>query len=739
MAHTVNNVASPQPRITGRFLTLIDWFIPKREAFEDPERLWKARILVGFMLTLTIVCFLSLLEPGFSFTNENSLIAMAIIALFGGCLAAVRVTGQVQLTTLVMCSIVSIIITLGAYMSGGLHSTVFYWNLYPVLLVLFLSKMRWVSVIFGVVVLELIGLYALSASGFKIPSVPPEALTHFRLAFDLGAYIGVGLLIGWMYESTKIRAELARESMRKEKQKVETAKEAAELANKAKSEFLATMSHELRTPLNAIIGYSEMLREEAADDGVSEWEADLGKICNAGKHLLGLINDILDFSKIEAGKMTVHPESFTLSELMMEMELTLKPLVAKNDNTLSMECDSPETIIHTDNVKVRQCLINLMGNAAKFTEQGEIRLQASLINYNELPWVRFVVSDNGIGMSPEHLATLFDMFTQADSSTSRKYGGTGLGMAITQRLVSLLGGAVYVESQEGEGTTFTIELPATYTGETLTLPPRPKAGSQRLEARTKEGASQQTVLVIDDDPSVLDMMTRFLTKEGYRVVTSSSGEEGIRIAKNLHPAAITLDVMLEDLDGWTVLSTIKEHPDLSHIPVIMVSIIDDFQRGYAMGASDFLTKPFDKKEIVSTLRKHQPSHKPWDVIVIEDDPSSRELLTTMMSKEGWHTRQAENGVKGLEQVEEKRPDLILLDLMMPEMDGFTFLDKLRQDESARDIPVIVITAKELTPEDKERLSGSIEHLLAKGGFSKEQLLQEIRSLVPTETTAAQED
>ncbi len=479
-----------------------------------------------------------------------------------------------------------------------------------------------------------------------------------------------------------------------------------------------------------------MLREEAEEEGANEMEADLEKICSAGKHLLALINDILDFSKIEAGKMTIHPEPFGLGEFLVELEQTVQPLAEKNNNTLTLECGESAIRMHTDVVKVRQCLINLLSNAAKFTDGGAIKLQASPLIHHGTPHVKFVVSDSGIGMTEEQLEQLFDMFTQADSSTSRKYGGTGLGMAITQRLVRLLGGDIAVKSSLGEGTSFTLHIPQTYEGEGAihdSLEPTPTQALENMPDPSERSDADKTILVIDDDPAVLDMMTRYLTKGGFRVVTSSSGEEGFCVAKNLKPAVITLDVMLGDTDGWSVLRSLKEEPELRDVPVIMVSIVDDLHLGYTIGAADYLTKPFNKQDILTTLRRHQPARKPWDVLVVEDDLFSRHLLLTFMSKEGWEVREAENGVEALEQVELQRPDLILLDLMMPEMDGFTFLEHLRRDDRMKDVPVIVITAKELTQEDKARLHGSIEHILSKGGFSRDELLTEIRSLLVNAT------
>jgi signal transduction histidine kinase len=382
------------------------------------------------------------------------------------------------------------------------------------------------------------------------------------------------------------------------------ARDAAEAANRAKSAFLANMSHELRTPLNAIIGYSEMLEEDAQASGNAAFASDLQKIRSAGKHLLGLINDVLDLSKVEAGKMKLFLETFEVAGVVEEVVATAQPLAEKNGNTLEVRCAPDVGQLREDITKVRQVLLNLMSNACKFTEKGKVSLDVTRENDVTGTWVVFRVRDTGIGMTSEQMGKLFQAFTQADGSTQRKYGGTGLGLALSRKFCVMMGGDINAASEPGSGSTFTMRLPGdveNFDGEATSIHRTGKAPMPRLSGAVPRPGTGPTMLVIDDDPAVCELMRRVCTREGFDVLTASSGEEGLRLAREKRPAIITLDVVMPGIDGWTVLTTLKADADLSAIPVIMISISDEKSRGLALGAANYLVKPVDRDRLAGAL------------------------------------------------------------------------------------------------------------------------------------------
>ncbi|MFO0848451.1 MAG: response regulator [Gemmataceae bacterium] len=541
-----------------------------------------------------------------------------------------------------------------------------------------------------------------------------------------------------MNEELDTRVKVRTAELAEANTKLEVALRHAEAAAKAKDAFVANMSHELRQPLHIIIGFTEALKEEAEDTGTASVVPDLNKILTAAKHLLDLINDILDLAKIAAGKMELAVGPCDVNRLVDDVRLLVGPLAEKNANAFVVDAPAGLGQMVTDDRRVKQMLINLLSNAFKFTTGGTVRLVVRRATEGGRGWVRFAVADNGKGMTPEQVKQLGKQFYQADASTTRDQGGTGLGLSICQAFNDLLGGRpMRVTSTPGQGSEFVLVLPADTTAPAdggRIPPPSAEAVRSWVTAGVPDGgtastwtwspdksagtAPRGTVLVIDDDPMVRELMARFLTKEGFRVRTADSGPVGLALARAEKPAAITLDVMMPGTDGWQVLADLKADPATCDIPVVMLTIVDDRGRGYALGAADYLTKPIDWPRLGAILRRYQPPGGPKPVLVVDDDPHCRELVRRHLESAGYRVTEAADGEQGLREAAREAPALILLDLMMPNVDGFAFLDEFPKRFPGVRVPVLVLTAKDLTAADHDRLSGRVASILEKGDLSR---------------------
>jgi signal transduction histidine kinase/DNA-binding response OmpR family regulator len=535
-------------------------------------------------------------------------------------------------------------------------------------------------------------------------------------------------------EVARKNAEDARESLRQINEQLEqkVAARTAELeravvaakeANQAKSAFLAKMSHELRTPMNAIIGYSEMLMEDANDKGDSGMAEDLNKILSAARHLLGLINDVLDLSKIEAGKMQLYLETFDLQILVHEVTSTIAPLIEKRNNQLIINCTPSIGSMYGDSTKIRQTLLNLLSNATKFTENGSIELKIDREIVDNQVWVVMQVIDTGIGMDEEQMARLFKPFAQADASTSSKFGGTGLGLAISKQFAQMMGGDIMLKSTPNAGSTFTLRVPA------RVKPARSPYAIVEKEQKPAP-APKGRVLVIDDDESVHGVLTNMLTREGYSTRIARTGKEGLRIAGEYHPDIVILDILMPGMDGWSVLAQLKAMPGMADVPMILLTMLENKEMGFALGAAEYLTKPIDASKLLPILDRHRSTKPTGTVMVVEDDPASREIVVRMLQKEGIHVREASNGREAIAVLESGvTPDLIVLDLIMAEMDGFEFLRQVRPHAEWSKIPVVVVSSLDINSEAQEVLRGQVERIFQKGRFAREDLLREVRETI----------
>ena len=502
----------------------------------------------------------------------------------------------------------------------------------------------------------------------------------------------------------------------------QTAREMAEEATRAKSAFLANMSHELRTPLNAIIGFTRIVRRKAKDALPQKQLDNLDKVLTSSEHLLGLINTVLDIAKIEARHMDVQVSSFPIKSVIDLVSQTVQPLIRAPQVALIREVAGDIPFMHTDQDKLKQILLNLLSNAAKFTHEGHITVRATAAGDN----VVVEVIDTGIGISAAAIGHVFEEFQQADSSTTREYGGTGLGLSISRSMARLLGGDLSVISQEGVGSTFTLVLPLSYEEEAPAEVKTPVTATPRAEGAN----GRSTILAIDDHPEAIALLREILEDAGYQLLAATDGAQGLQMAREQMPLAITLDIMMPNKDGWQVLHALKDDPQTRDIPVILVTVVDQKALGYRLGATDYLLKPLNADDLLTSLSRIKSREQKPRLLVVDDDPNIQEMIAQLLEDSDYQIQAVADGAQAVAAVQAEPPDIILLDLLMPHLDGFGVIEALRQHPETRDIPIVILTAKSLSTEEEESLAQRIHKVIQKQGLQAETLLETISSARP---------
>jgi len=553
---------------------------------------------------------------------------------------------------------------------------------------------------------------------------------HRREIMDNSApQIGVAITNAMNLEATKkLSGEIA-----KKNNELNSKNEELEKAYRVKSDFLSNMSHELRTPLNSIIGFTSVLLGQHGDPLTEDQVKALEKVLKNGKHLLELINDILDFSKIEAGRTPINMSTDDVANVISNAMVTVEPMVIGKDVKLVQEIDPDLPMLNTDTLKIKQILLNLLSNAAKFTDHGAITVTAKKLNSK----ISISVKDDGIGIESKNLDRVFEEFQQIDSSNSRKYKGTGLGLAIAKKYAILLGGNLTVRSEVGKGSLFTLVIPPVISEERLPKPIDDAPAINTVVAPVVKSMPEQSpasstgvlVLCIDDDAEVIDLLRRYLVPEGYSVRGVSSGEEGVRLAEELHPAVITLDIMMPEKDGWQVLRELKNNPLTSDIPVIIHSVVDNRPLALSLGALEVVTKPSEPKKILSIVERACRSNN-QPIMIVDDNQDFAEVLKSMLDLEGYHSVTLFGGEEALKNIDAINPSLLILDLIMPGVDGFAVVQQLRSQERWNNLPIVILSGADITNEQRRDLDKLIEEFIDKGHFSKELISNAIKKIIP---------
>lgn len=519
-------------------------------------------------------------------------------------------------------------------------------------------------------------------------------------------------------------AEVSRDDAEQERKEAENARAEAVKANEVKSEFLAKMSHELRTPLNAIIGLSEMMHEDALEFDDEDYVEPLDRVLRAAKHLLNLINDILDISKIEAGKMELHREAFDLGMVLEDVLASIRPLSDKKSIPLIGEFEGLGDHFN-DQTRLKQILLNLMSNAVKFTDEGAVKLSAFADETN----LHIAVSDSGIGMNQEQCDNLFQDFVQVDSSSVRKHQGTGLGLAISRKFARMMGGDILVTSEEGKGSVFTLTIPLAQDKVALELTDDEQTQANQMSH--DEAKAITSVLVVDDDSDMHTLMARYLSDERFELSFTKDGKEALEMALELKPDLITLDIQMPGMNGWDTLAALKANTELSHIPVVMVSIDDERKKGVALGADDYLVKPINENAIVQVADKLKSKlkNKSANILMINTHENDVSGLVKVFEQEGWHINQAENSDDAMASMSTVPPDLIVVDLMMPQSDAFSLLGQIEQDPNWSNTFVLAMTSNDLDEEGKRLLDQRVDKVMLEDEISKEVVINQIKRLL----------
>jgi len=541
--------------------------------------------------------------------------------------------------------------------------------------------------------------------------------------------IGVAITNAMNLESTKkLSSEIATKNNELNSKNVELQK-----AYRVKSDFLSNMSHELRTPLNSIIGFTSVLLAQQGDPLTADQAKALEKVLKNGKHLLELINDILDFSKIEAGRTPINMSSDEIANIVSNAMVTVESLLIGKDVKLLQEIEPDLPMLNTDTLKVKQILLNLLSNAAKFTDHGAITITAK--KHNSM--ISISVKDDGIGIEAKNLDRVFEEFQQIDSSNARKYKGTGLGLAIAKKYALLLGGNLTLRSEIGKGSTFTLVIPPVIPDERLPKPvDEAPANKSTVVAQTSKSVSEKSptssagvlVLCIDDDPEVIDLLRRYLIPEGYSVRGVNSGEEGIRLAQELHPAVITLDIMMPEKDGWQVLRELKDNPMTRDIPVIIHSVVENRPLALSLGALEVVTKPSEPKEILSIVERACQSNK-QPIMIVDDNQDFADSLKILLEVEGYKAVALYSGEDALRDIGTINPSLLILDLIMPGIDGFAVVERLRSQERWHNLPIVILSGADITIEQRQNLNRQTQEFIEKGHFSKELISSTINKII----------